>query len=399
MKAKWPVLFFLAAGLAVVVFLAVNGGVLRAGPENLVTVLRTPDAGIQPQAVRDARGVLHVVYYKGDPKAGDIFYIRRAPQDENFSEPLRVNSREGSAIAIGTIRGAQMAVGRNGRVHVAWNGSSRAPKAVDGGMPMLYARLNDAGTAFEPERNLITWAGGLDGGGSVAADAAGNVYVAWHGSDPENKQGEAGRRVFVAVSRDEGKTFAREEPVSPSEWGACACCGMKALAVGKTLLVSYRAAKADVDRDMLLLTIDTSGDVLQRTAVTPMEGWKVNACPMSSTSLFTSGGGATLAAWETQGQVSWATLRGNPENLSRPVPAPGGTGKRRFPSVVRNRRGETLLVWTEGTGWNQGGRLAWQVYDANGKPAAERGQRDGVPVWSLPTAYLRPAGDGFLIMY
>jgi DNA-binding beta-propeller fold protein YncE len=48
---------------------------------------------------------------------------------------------------------------------------------------MLYARLDDAGTAFEPQRNLIQVAAGLDGGGSVAADQAGNVYVANTGDD------------------------------------------------------------------------------------------------------------------------------------------------------------------------------------------------------------------------
>ena len=42
---------------------------------------------------------------------------------------------------------------------------------------MLYTRLNDAGTAFEPQRDLIRMARGLDGGGAVAADGVGNVYV------------------------------------------------------------------------------------------------------------------------------------------------------------------------------------------------------------------------------
>jgi hypothetical protein len=51
----------------------------------------------------------------------------------------------GSAIAVGNIRGAQTSVERNGRVHVAWNGT-----APTGRLPMLYARLNDAGSAFEP---------------------------------------------------------------------------------------------------------------------------------------------------------------------------------------------------------------------------------------------------------
>src|SRR5207253_4479287 len=58
---------------------------------------------------------------------------------ETFSEPLRVNRHPGSAIAIGNIRGAHLAVGKNGRVHVAWMGSSKAtPKGPRDASPMLY---------------------------------------------------------------------------------------------------------------------------------------------------------------------------------------------------------------------------------------------------------------------
>jgi prepilin-type processing-associated H-X9-DG protein len=96
------------------------------------------------------------------------------------------------AIVAVTIRGAQMALGKYGRVHIAWNG--HAPeKGSYMEAPMLYTRLNDAGTAFEPERDVITFARGLDGGGSVAADDQGNVYVAWHAPKPGNTNGEAGR--------------------------------------------------------------------------------------------------------------------------------------------------------------------------------------------------------------
>ena len=49
------------------------------------------------------------------------------PEDgSHFSTPLRVNSRPGSVIATGTIRGAHLAVGKNGRAHVAWMGSRKA---------------------------------------------------------------------------------------------------------------------------------------------------------------------------------------------------------------------------------------------------------------------------------
>jgi hypothetical protein len=81
-------------------------------------------------------GVVHLIYFKGEAKAGDIFYVRQTPDRDAFSDPLRVNSEPASAIAVGTIRGAQLAVGRNGRAHVAWNGAKRLPDATYPGVPM-----------------------------------------------------------------------------------------------------------------------------------------------------------------------------------------------------------------------------------------------------------------------
>src|SRR5438128_3521551 len=146
-----------------------------------VELVKTPNGGIQPQAAIDARGVLHLVYLKGDPGASDVYYVRREPGQDGWSVPVRVNTRPGSAIAVGTIRGAQLALGRGGRVHVVWNGSGQDDSSR--GAPLLYTRMNDAGTGFERERNLMQFTGSLDGGGPVAADAAGHVYVAWHGND------------------------------------------------------------------------------------------------------------------------------------------------------------------------------------------------------------------------
>ena len=38
-----------------------------------VTLMRTPDGGIQPQVAVDRKGALHLIYFKDDPAAGDIF--------------------------------------------------------------------------------------------------------------------------------------------------------------------------------------------------------------------------------------------------------------------------------------------------------------------------------------
>src|SRR5687768_14232068 len=172
-----------------------------------VDLRRIPDGGLQPELAVGATGVVHLAYLTGDPAASDVFYVRSADDGRTFSPPVRVNSEPGSAIAAGVIRGAQIAVGRSGRVHVAWNGSNNAtpkpplnPKTGRTGMPMLYARSMVNGTnAFEPQRNLMTRTTDLDGGGSIAVDERG-VYVAWHANGADGEGGEAARRVWLSRS-------------------------------------------------------------------------------------------------------------------------------------------------------------------------------------------------------
>ncbi len=358
-----------------------------------VSVLRVPDGGLQPQAVVDAKDAIHLIYFKGDPKAGDIYYVRRNSGPETFSEPLRVNSQPGSAIAVGTIRGAHLALGRNGRLHVAWNGSKHS--AEQDSAPMLYTRLNDAGTAFEPERNLMTRTLHLDGGGSVAADDQGNVYVAWHAAETGKPMGEENRAVFVARSQDDGKTFARESVGNPKRTGACACCGLRAFANSTgNLFVLYRTATTMTNRDAALLVSRNHGVNFE---IVNQHPWSVAACPMSSASL-TECNGSVLAAWETAGEVYFSRVTANGEKVSAPV-APPGNGSRKHPVVVGNEQNEVLLVWTEGTGWQRGGSLAWQLMDANGQPMSEKGRIDGgIPTWSFASAV--PRNDGsFLIIH
>jgi hypothetical protein len=362
-----------------------------------VNLLRTPDSGVQPQALLDERGTLHLIYLAGEPSASDIFYVRRAAGQNEFSAPLRVNSQPGSAIATGTIRGAQLALGKQGRVHVVWNGSQKATPRSQGeySAPLLYARLNDAGTAFEPQRNLMQFSHSLDGGGSIAADKKGNVYAVWHGAGEQ--KGEEHRRVWLARSTDDGKTFAREVVVSnvgKDETGACACCGMRAFVDSQgALYVLYRTATGMTERGMFLLLSTDKGRTFRGARV---DNWTLTSCPMSSVVM--TDAQHPLAAWENNGQIWFAALDAKLASKPSATAAPGATGKRKHPALAVNARGETLLVWTEGMGWKKGGSLAWQVFDRDGKPTAEKGAAEGVPVWGLPTAVALPDGE-FTIIY
>lgn len=360
-----------------------------------VTLVRVPNGGIQPQAAVDGKGVVHMVYFAGEAMHGDLFYVHSENGGATFSHPLRVNSRPGDAIATGNIRGAHLAAGRNGRVHVAWNGSQQAePKGPSNNAPMLYTRLNDAGAAFEPERNLIQAAWGIDGGGAVAADSAGHVYVLWHAPIPAQK-GEENRRVWLARSSDDGKTFERERIAYDQPTGVCGCCGLNAFA-GKNgaLYVLFRSATEVVNRDMYLLVSRDKGEKFQGADISK---WNVGYCVMSSES-FAEGASGVLAAWETEKQVYFTRIDPSAGRTGALVPAPGSADPRKHPAVAGNAKGETLLVWTEGMGWNKGGSLAWQVFDSAGRPAGEKGEAVGVPVWSLVAAFTRPDG-GFTIVY
>jgi hypothetical protein len=241
---------------------------------------------------------------------------------------------------------------------------------------------------------VIQKAFGLDGGGSVAADDAGNVYVAWHAPEPGTR-GENNRCVWLARSTDEGKTFAREERANRDATGACGCCGMRVFADKKgALFVLYRSASEVIHRDLYVLASTNQGTTFRGWKVHP---WEVGTCPMSSMA-FTESSEGTVGAWETDGQVYCSPLEPDGGKPPRPLPAPGTARGRKHPVVARNAAGETILVWTEGMGWNRGGSFAWQVFDKAGKPTENQGKRDGVPTWSLVAVFARADGV-FAILY
>lgn len=356
-----------------------------------VVQVRVPDGGIQPRVVAE-RGLVHLVYYRGEASHGELFYASSADGGTSFPKPVRVSS-PGSAIAAGTVRGAQIALGRNGRVHVAWNGSRPAAPDVET-PPMLYTRLNDAATGFEPERNVMRDAYNIDGGGAVAADGEGHVYVVWHANAPGGHE-EGRRRVWVARSLDEGRTFERERAAAGESTGACGCCGLGALADRRgTLHILYRTAFEVVNRDMHLLT---STDFGARFYAAKIDRWHAGACVMS-TQAFAESPAGVWAAWETKGQIYVGRIDRRTRQLTRVTEAPGSDRSRKHPSLAVNGTGDVLLAWTEETAWNKGGSAAWQVFDTTGAARGPLGRAGGVPVWSLVAASPRPDGR-FAVIY
>jgi hypothetical protein len=116
-----------------------------------------------------------------------------------------------------------------------------------------------------------------------------------------------------------------------------------------------------------------------------------------STESLVEGPGGVLAGWETNGQVYFGGV--SDSGVPNSIAAPGESGDRKHPALAVNSKGETLLAWTEGTGWQKGGSAAWQVFDGSGRPTNVKGRiPNGVPVWGLLAAAARK-DDSFVIFH
>jgi hypothetical protein len=343
-----------------------------------ITVVKLPDGGIQPQAVVDVDGIIHLLYFTGEPSSGDLYYVRLARPDQKTSQPVRVNSIAGTALATGSVRGAQIALGRGARVHIAWHGSKPVNANGVSNVPVWYTRSEGDGLRFQPQRRVSGPAEGLDGS-TVAADRSGHVVVAWHAMG--DRPGEANRTVYLAQSSDDGATFSGEVPATSAPVGACGCCGIRALFDrAGALHVLYRAATDGKHRDTTWLTIDRS------TARPPVRvhPWNLETCPMTTYALVETRDGL-VAAWETSQQIYSADLNPVTRAVSPPSAMPGD-GSRKHPSIAVNAAGDRLIAWTEGTAWKRGGTVAWRLSDRDGVQLDGAANAGPVPVWGLVSA-------------
>ena len=386
--------FILPLICALILALIECEGAAAKGEPSRVERIVLPDGGLSPQAAVDSRGHVHLIYVKGDPSHGDIVYERSDDEGKTFNPSIKVNRQPGSAMAIGTVRGPQLAIGKNCRVHVAWNGSASAePKAPGNSTPMLYTRMSDSENTFEPQRNVISKYVGLDGGGSVAADGRGNVYVVWHA--PRDGRGEASRWVWAARSSDDGKTFAPETPCNARPTGACGCCGAKAAAAPNgDLHLIYRTATNVINRDICLLVSRDPAGAFEQLSTDP---WQLGKCAMSTSDIAESSD-RTISAWETQGHIRFSILPTNAKDA--PVESvPCRSDNQKHPSIAINGNGTFLIAWAENTGWAKGGSVAWQVFDLHGRTIeGESGRFDHLPAWSMPAAFARKDGT-FVVIF
>jgi hypothetical protein len=385
----------MAALLAVIVMALPGAAQRQAKPASdapAVTAARLPDGGIVPDVALDGRGVLHLVYGSGM----DAWYAQSGDYGRTFGAPVRLNTRLGT-VTVGGERGPKIAIGKDGVIHVAWQGHYQKGGGV------WVTRSVDGGKTFAPERNVLDKTVGIDEP-TIAADAQGNVFVVWlDGRLPQTPDNKVASPIFMARSTDNGATFGANEALKMDFPGrACSCCMIWARVVGPELYVAYRTGYNDI-RNMHFLRGPKTANDFHDTLVSA-DNWKLDGCPMSGprfTVLPTVAIGRTgsdlnlprrlVVAWMSQGRVYWTRSEDGGQTFCARIPAPDG-GSGNYPMILPNGKGRYLLLWT------RDGQARWAVYgDAPEGFSSVLASGTAGEVTGRPSAFVRPDG-GFVIV-
>ena len=373
--------------------------VTSAHAESAIHTFRLPDGAMRAQAAVDATGKVHIVHQNAKVR-GELLYVTHDAKKASFSKPVAV-LQDAKAMAAGF----NMTVSPKGRVHVITRPNPKYSKLVMGDEAfqtmfqskqrffvlryMLHSRLNDAGTAFEKETNLVGETIGFEGVGAVAVHPkTGWVHAFWAGQTEPGP--EMGRDLYMATSSDEGAHWSDPVKLDVDILGNCRCCPIQATidANGVLHVVQRNSVKTSAtswDKDTYWLSSTDEGRTWSKQLV---QKWENCGCPGAPYSM-AQGPKDVVFGFQTRGVASFAhTL-----DPTASVAAPDSGSATSRPVVAVNQKGEVLFCWTEAQD------VVWQLYDDKSQPVTGKGGRlEGVAAkWSQ--AALATASNGDFHLY
>jgi hypothetical protein len=312
-----------------------------------VALVQIPGASGIVKAQRSADGTIHVVYDGEDVP----FYTRSTDHGATFSPAIPVIDTNSIKAGL-KFNTWDLAVGKDGKVHIAMGNNAWKLKLPEEQWSLHYATLERGEKAFSPVRNLNRKP---SEGFSLAADDKGDVTA-----------GFLSDRLYAMVSRDGGKNFDSWKEVN-SEWNPCNCCTTAATYGADGRLALLYREETNNERDIYLVLWDQmKGDkpLRRRISATP---WKLEGCPMTYFSISPTAEGY-VAAWPTKGQIYFSRLNRDGEILPPgEIKTPGKNGMRTGIVALGAKDGATLIAWKNSR------KLEWQLYDEKGNPSKEAG--------------------------
>ena len=284
----------------------------------------------QPQVAVATDGTVHLIYGSGDA----VFHCKSTDAGATFTKPqeafrtanMSLGMRRGPRISVAdkavivTAVGGKQGKGRDGDV-LAWH-------SADGGATWQGPeRVNDAADSARE---------GLHG---MASGPDGSVWATW--LDLREKRSE----VYASKSTDGGATWQANVRVYRSPDGnVCECCHPSIMVSADAVHVMFRNSLAG-NRDMYVATSKDGGKTFATAKKVGQESWKLNACPMDGGMLTSGPKGSLVTVWRRNGEVFSAASTGGREQLLGRGEQPWITSSASGPVIVwtASREGDLLV--------------------------------------------------------
>jgi hypothetical protein len=228
----------------------------------------------------------------------DIYFARSTDGGRTFSTPVRVNASDGEVWGFAVSK-PQVGIGPTGTVHVFYPANEISSKT---GKPVAvshYVRSTDGGRTFskpirlngEPAEDLSEVVhGGLAQAhvfGSMSVGPEGNVYGFWLDTRIM-KQDWPVSTIYMAVSRDDGKTFEPEREIFGP--GSCPCCQLTSTTgPDGAVYLGGRVVTRDNERSPEVAVSRDGGKTFSERVKVSGTRWVLDGCPLKPTALAAEG--------------------------------------------------------------------------------------------------------------
>ena len=323
--------------------------------------LSSPEAdAAEPAIATSANGAVYVAWVEHGEGGANVMVGQFDSTGASKSSPVSLNSKVEEATAW---RGdpPSLAVAPDGTLYVVW--TSRSPEQAHATDLYLSVSRDNARSFEAPVRVSAEHDSGPQGMHSLAIGPQGTVYVAWleerkkaqpvvvNKSPEKHKHEEENRDLFVASSRDGGKTFSPKKLVASD---TCPCCKTSlAVAPDGRVYASWRQVLPGNFRHIAVASSSDQGHTFSTPVVVSDDRWMLAGCPVSGPSLSVSNDGALQVLWYANGQAG-------PTGVYRSESRDGGQsfsprqliveGMTQATPIILRQGDQTKAIWQRGQG-------------------------------------------------
>ena len=235
----------------------------------------------------------------------DLYFSRSEDQGRTWSAPVRVNPADGAVWGFAVSK-PRIDVGPTGTIHVFYPANDQSENTGLDVVSARYTRSTDNGKSFSTplvlnrpaEKDRADLLGeGLSmthSFGTMGVAPDGTVVTAWQ-EVADMVDAADGAKGAVAVSRDDGLTFAEQNIVLTGS-DVCPCCQLTLAFDEDTTYLGYRKIYDD-GRDSTVVRSTDGGRSFASESRLDLARWDIDGCPLKTTEIGVDGDNVYVATF------------------------------------------------------------------------------------------------------